>query len=173
MDIPAQYKWLENEPGPGMITEALKLFGTQEVLGEKNNPVILAWVQKWSGNVKQVYSGNKQNPWCGLFAWPYWRRDREMKLSRTHSGHSTGALLEFLLINPCLVMCWPLFARLPMVKRRDMLRSILARTIKPIIHWVATNRIVFCVTRMAKTRLPIHQRRPNYTIHLLISERYS
>lgn len=41
--LPAQYAWLSKEGGPKMLIEALKLFGTLEAPGAKDNPVILAW----------------------------------------------------------------------------------------------------------------------------------
>ena len=42
-DLPKQYAWLETEPGPRILVEALKTYGTIEKPGEGSNPSILAW----------------------------------------------------------------------------------------------------------------------------------
>lgn len=61
--IPEKYKWLASEPGPRMITEALKIYGTKEIVGAKHNPVILGWA-------KEIGIGNlvhdDEQAWCGL-----------------------------------------------------------------------------------------------------------
>jgi uncharacterized protein (TIGR02594 family) len=58
----AGYEWLLDEPGPNMLLEAIKLFGTREVLGPKNNPTIMAWAKE----VHTSYPGDS-TAWCGLF----------------------------------------------------------------------------------------------------------
>lgn len=59
------YAWLANEPGPAMLLEALKLYGTHETPGPGNNPVILGWAKEVGlGN---VYKDDSRTPWCGLF----------------------------------------------------------------------------------------------------------
>ncbi|KRR18138.1 TIGR02594 family protein [Bradyrhizobium retamae] len=65
MALPAQYAWLSKEPGPKMILEALKLFGTVEAAGSKDNPTILAWAAEVG--LAKTYS-HDSIPWCGLFA---------------------------------------------------------------------------------------------------------
>lgn len=62
--IPQKYQWLLTEPGPRMLIEALKLFGTKEMSGVKDNPEILAWANETGLN--RVYSADSV-PWCGLF----------------------------------------------------------------------------------------------------------
>lgn len=62
--LPSAYKWLRNEPGPKMLTEALALFGTVEVPGSKDNPAILAWAKEV--RLDKTYS-HDSIPWCGLF----------------------------------------------------------------------------------------------------------
>lgn len=71
MTIPA---YLRNEQGPLMLTEALKLYGTKEVIGSGNNPVILAWADEVAAHVKTNYAKWAGNwfdkdsiAWCGLF----------------------------------------------------------------------------------------------------------
>lgn len=62
--LPAQYAWLSKEGGPKMLIEALKLFGTLEAPGAKDNPVILAWAAELG--LSKTYS-HDSIPWCGLF----------------------------------------------------------------------------------------------------------
>lgn len=64
MTLPAQYAWLSKETGPRMIVEALKLFGTVEAAGSKDNPIILAWAAEIG--LAKTYS-HDSIPWCGLF----------------------------------------------------------------------------------------------------------
>jgi uncharacterized protein (TIGR02594 family) len=64
--LPVRYGWLAREPGPKMLIEALKLYGTIEAAGSKNNPTIIAWAAEVGGEVKDVYSADSI-PWCGLF----------------------------------------------------------------------------------------------------------
>lgn len=40
--LPSTYAWLGGEPGPRMLLEALKLFGTLEAPGNADNPTILS-----------------------------------------------------------------------------------------------------------------------------------
>lgn len=63
MTLPKQYAWLANEPGPRILLEFLKLHGTIETPGEKNNPLILSWAKEIG--LGHVY---KQDAiaWCGL-----------------------------------------------------------------------------------------------------------
>ena len=63
--LPAQYAWLANEPGPKLLLEALKLFGTLEVQGDGNCPEILSWAKECG--LEGVYKADSI-PWCGLFA---------------------------------------------------------------------------------------------------------
>lgn len=60
------YEWLLNEPGPKMILEALKLFGTKEIAGKQHNPVILGWANEVGLGLDKIYSSDEV-PWCGLF----------------------------------------------------------------------------------------------------------
>lgn len=56
------YEWLLREPGPKMLLEGIALYGTHEVAGPKNNPVILGWAEE----VHTTYPGDA-TAWCGLF----------------------------------------------------------------------------------------------------------
>lgn len=62
-NIPEEYACLAKEKAPKMIVEALNLYGTQEVVGAKNNPEILAWAAEC--NIKGYNADSI--PWCGLF----------------------------------------------------------------------------------------------------------
>ena len=64
MGLPNNYKWLEKETGPKMLIEALKLYGTKEMPGDKDNPEILEWAKETG--LDRVYSAD-EIPWCGLF----------------------------------------------------------------------------------------------------------
>ena len=69
--LPAQYRWLETEPGPRMIVEALKQYGTLEAPGEADNPKIIGWqAELEAAGLGHVYAGVYRHdviPWCGLF----------------------------------------------------------------------------------------------------------
>lgn len=61
--IPQKYQWLADEPGPRMITEALKIYGTKEIVGTKHNPIILGWADELGiGNIVN----DDEQAWCGL-----------------------------------------------------------------------------------------------------------
>lgn len=67
------YAWLNAEPGPRMLQEALALYGVLEAPGAADNPQILAWADemaqlgtgyaKWAGG----WYADDGIPWCGLF----------------------------------------------------------------------------------------------------------
>lgn len=69
--LPAPYRWLEAEPGPRMIAEALKCFGVIEAPGDADNPVILGWqAELEAAGLGGAYAGFYRHdaiPWCGLF----------------------------------------------------------------------------------------------------------
>jgi uncharacterized protein (TIGR02594 family) len=65
-ELPNQYRWLLQEPGPKMLVEALKHYGTLEHRGKDNNPDITAWASEIGGSVAKVYVAD-EIPWCGLF----------------------------------------------------------------------------------------------------------
>jgi len=63
--LPSKYAWLEKEPGPKVLIEALKHYGTLEHPGVGSNPNILAWANETG--VSGWYTDD-DIPWCGLFA---------------------------------------------------------------------------------------------------------
>jgi uncharacterized protein (TIGR02594 family) len=62
--IPKKYAWLADEPGPKLLIEALKTYGTKEMPGTGDNPEILSWAKETDLN--RVYSADSV-PWCGLW----------------------------------------------------------------------------------------------------------
>lgn len=61
--LPKNYAYLGREPGPKMLVEALKLYGTLEKPGDSDNPVILDWAKETG---QATYKADA-TPWCGLF----------------------------------------------------------------------------------------------------------
>jgi uncharacterized protein (TIGR02594 family) len=59
-----QYQWLANENSPKVIAEAVKLYGTKEVVGKQHSKEILSWAKELS--LEKIYT-NDEIPWCGLF----------------------------------------------------------------------------------------------------------
>lgn len=66
MTLPKEYQWLDKEPSPKILKEALKLYGVVETPGTKNNPTIMAWAATLGTDYKKVYNADSI-PWCGLF----------------------------------------------------------------------------------------------------------
>ena len=63
MILPKKYQWLQLEDAPRHLLKAVELFGTTEIVGPKNNPVIMDWAKET--NLKQYT--NDDIPWCGLY----------------------------------------------------------------------------------------------------------
>jgi len=57
------YAWLEKEPGPRILREALRHFGVVEVSGDGDNRTILAWARELGLNQYK----HDETAWCGLF----------------------------------------------------------------------------------------------------------
>lgn len=64
VNLPTSYQWLLKEPGPKLILNALSFYGTCEISGVENNPIILGWAKQL--NWSNVYKSDEV-PWCGLF----------------------------------------------------------------------------------------------------------
>jgi len=64
MKLPKSYEWLSYEDGPRHLMKAIELFGTEEIVGPKHNPVILAWAKETG--LDKIYVSD-ETPWCGLF----------------------------------------------------------------------------------------------------------
>lgn len=63
----SKYNYLNIPNGrPWLIREALKEYGTREIVGRNNNRDIIRWADEiggWEG----TYYDNDEIPWCGLF----------------------------------------------------------------------------------------------------------
>jgi uncharacterized protein (TIGR02594 family) len=64
MTVPSQYAWILKEGAPRMIVEGLKLFGTVEMPGNADSPIILSWARET--DLSRIYS-HDSIPWCGLY----------------------------------------------------------------------------------------------------------
>lgn len=63
--ITGKFAWVANEPGPKVLLEAVRHYGTLEHPGHGSNPNILAWANEMG--VTGWYTDD-DIPWCGLFA---------------------------------------------------------------------------------------------------------
>lgn len=63
-NLPKQYQWLNNEPGPRVLREGLTTYGTIEKPGPGSNPSILAWAK--AIGLDRVYRDDA-TAWCGLW----------------------------------------------------------------------------------------------------------
>ena len=64
MNLPKKYEWLALEGAPRHLVKALELYGIEEIVGPKHNPVILEWAKELG--LQSVYKED-EIPWCGLF----------------------------------------------------------------------------------------------------------
>lgn len=60
----SRYKWLETENSPKILDEAVKLYGTREIVGKQHSKEILSWAKELG--LEKTYT-NDEIPWCGLF----------------------------------------------------------------------------------------------------------
>lgn len=64
--LPSQYSFLNAEPSPRILKQAISLFGVFEKPGAEDNPVIIGWAQEIGRPVSLNYQ-HDSTPWCGLF----------------------------------------------------------------------------------------------------------
>lgn len=64
MGLPTKYNWLSSEGAPKMLVEALRHYGTLELVGKGSNPNITKWAKEVG--VSGWYTDD-DIPWCGLF----------------------------------------------------------------------------------------------------------
>lgn len=67
MPIPEQYRWLEQEPAPQILLEALNLYGTKETPGPKSTPAIMQWAEELGAKRLGITYSDDSVAWCGLF----------------------------------------------------------------------------------------------------------
>lgn len=58
------YDYLKKETSPQILVQGLKLVGTKEIIGIKNNETIMNWAKELG--IGNTYV-NDEIPWCGLF----------------------------------------------------------------------------------------------------------
>jgi uncharacterized protein (TIGR02594 family) len=154
MALPAQYAWLSKEDGPKMLIEALKLFGTLEGPGAKDNPTILAWASEIG--LAKTYS-HDSIPWCGLFIGVVARRSGKdipdsplWALSWADFGKPAGA---------------PMLSDVLTFKRNGGGHvALYVGEDSAAYHCLGGNQSdKVCITRIAKSRL-YKARRPFYTV---------
>lgn len=64
MNLPKAYRWLQQESAPRHLLKAIELFGTTELAGSINNPVIMGWAKETG--LEKIYTADSI-PWCGLY----------------------------------------------------------------------------------------------------------
>ncbi|UOR07144.1 TIGR02594 family protein [Hymenobacter aerilatus] len=62
--LPNRYSYLLRENAPKVLVEALKLFGTREIVGPLHSLEILKWAKELG--MQREYTAD-EIPWCGLF----------------------------------------------------------------------------------------------------------
>jgi uncharacterized protein (TIGR02594 family) len=70
MNFPPAYPWLSTLGQlPRTIQQAMRLYGTQEIVGKGSNKTILQWRDELNlAGVKIAGYSDDDIPWCGLFA---------------------------------------------------------------------------------------------------------
>ncbi len=59
-----KYSELKKITAPKVLVQAIKLFGTKEIVGPQHNPVIISWADELG--LKKIYTSD-EIAWCGLF----------------------------------------------------------------------------------------------------------
>lgn len=63
--LPDNFKWIETIGElPKMVTEGIKILGTKEIPGPKNNPVIMALANELG--VADIYTSDDTQAWCAI-----------------------------------------------------------------------------------------------------------
>ena len=96
--LPKQYEWLSKESGPKVILEAVKLYGTKEIVGAEHNPIIMGWAKELG--LEKIYISD-EIPWCGAFAAIVVKRAgftpvKESLRARNWSGFGTQQIVAML-----------------------------------------------------------------------------
>lgn len=63
MNLPTQYAWLAQEPGPLLLTTALRYYGMKEGAGSADNPIIM----KWAHDFGITWYDHDSIAWCSLY----------------------------------------------------------------------------------------------------------
>jgi uncharacterized protein (TIGR02594 family) len=152
--LPAAYAWLRDETGPRMILEALKLFGTLEAPGARDNPTIIGWAREV--DLIKTYS-HDSIPWCGLF----------MAVVAKRAGKP-------IVDSPLWALSWSDFGRASPVPMLGDVLTFKRNGGGHVALYVGEDASAFhclggnqsdrvCITRIAKSRL-YRARRPAYNV---------
>ena len=154
MKLPTIYQWLALEDAPRHLLKAIELYGTQEIVGPKHNPVIIGWAKELGlGNIYKA----DDIPWCGLF----------IAIVMKRAGRT-------IVDNPLFALNWNNFGKKVTI---PMLGDVLTFTRKGGGHvgiYVAEDATTYhvlggnqdnkvCIKRILKTRLS-QARRPAYNL---------
>jgi uncharacterized protein (TIGR02594 family) len=63
--LPKEFQDLAKKERPKLLVEALRLFGTREIVGPQHSSQIMGWAKKLG--MAREYTMD-ETPWCGLFA---------------------------------------------------------------------------------------------------------
>ena len=61
MPLPLKYAWLDSEPAPRLLREALKLYGTREIVGGQHSPAFMSWLKELGFS----WIKDDETAWCG------------------------------------------------------------------------------------------------------------
>jgi len=61
MELPPDFAWLREEPSPRLLKEALKLYGTREIIGGQHSPAIMSWLHELGFD----WITDDETAWCG------------------------------------------------------------------------------------------------------------
>lgn len=157
MSLPQQYQWLLKESGPKMLIEALKLYGTKEIFGNKHNQVILDWAKVVG--IPELVKDDEQ-AWCGLFmAFVAIRGQKFIPMKnfdilRALKWQAFGTPVNEAMLGDVLVFKRPGGGHVGMYVGED-------NTAYHVLGGNQSNMV--CITRLEKARL-VAIRRPIYSI---------
>lgn len=161
MNLPEQYKWLQSEPGPLMLKRALELFDIPEIIGEKNNPIILDWAKEIGGNVANIYKADSI-PWCGLFIAIVAKRANKQVVKDplwALNWGTFGKYVEIPMLGDVLVFT----RKLENGKKAGHVGLYIGEDDKCYHVLGGNQKDSVCISRIEKNRL-YSSRRPNYKI---------
>lgn len=61
MNLPAKFAYLAQEGAPQLLVQALKLYGTKEIVGGKHSPEIMSWLKE----LGFTWIKDDETAWCG------------------------------------------------------------------------------------------------------------
>lgn len=92
IELSPGYKFLQREPGPLILLKGLEIYGLQEIVGARDNPIIMGWAKEIG--VDKVYTKDEV-AWCGLVHYTLHKR--------------TGKIIPFTAIEGLWALNWVKF----------------------------------------------------------------